>query len=129
MKYCGVATPYKGVCVYTRCAMGMPGSEATLEELMARVLGDLIQEGVVAKIADDLYTGGDTPADALYNWSRVLAAMKHNHLGLSAPKTIICPKSAVILGWLWSEGSIRASQHRISVLGSMDPPMNVLALR
>ena len=54
MKYCGVATPFKGIRVYTRSAMGMPGSETCLEELMSRVLGDLIQEGCVAKIADDL---------------------------------------------------------------------------
>lgn len=26
-KYCGVATPFRGVRVYTRSAMGMPGSE------------------------------------------------------------------------------------------------------
>ena len=26
MKYCGVATPFRGVRVYTRTAMGMPGS-------------------------------------------------------------------------------------------------------
>ena len=61
MKYCGVCTPFKGVRVYTRSAMGMPGSETSLEELMSRVLGDFIQEGWVAKIADDLYVGGDTP--------------------------------------------------------------------
>ena len=76
MKYCGVVTPFKGIRVYTRCAMGMPGSETVLEELMCRVLGDLIQEGCVAKIADDLYCGGDDPEDALRNWARVLAAMK-----------------------------------------------------
>ena len=38
LKYCGVVTPFKGVRVYTRCAMGMPGSETALEELMCRVL-------------------------------------------------------------------------------------------
>ena len=27
MKYCGVATPFRGIRVYTRSAMGMPGSE------------------------------------------------------------------------------------------------------
>ena len=27
LKYCGVATPFKGVRVYKRSAMGMPGSE------------------------------------------------------------------------------------------------------
>lgn len=50
MKFCGVSTPFKGTCVYTRCAMGMPGSETALEELMCRVLGDLCHEGFVAII-------------------------------------------------------------------------------
>ena len=48
MTYCGVVTPFCGVRVYTRSAMGMPGSETALEELMCRVLGDLLKEGVVA---------------------------------------------------------------------------------
>ena len=43
MKYCGVATPFRGIRVYTRSAMGMPGSETALEELMCRVLGDFLQ--------------------------------------------------------------------------------------
>ena len=55
LKFCGVATPYRGVRVYTRCAMGMPGSETALEELMCRILGDLLLSGNVAEIADDLY--------------------------------------------------------------------------
>ena len=32
MKYCGVATPFRGIRVYTRSAMGMPGSETALED-------------------------------------------------------------------------------------------------
>ena len=55
MKYCGVVSSFRGVCVYACSAMGMPGSETALEELMRRVLGDLLQAGVVAKLADDLY--------------------------------------------------------------------------
>ena len=35
--------------------MGMPGSETAFEELTCRVLGDLLEEGVVVKLADDLY--------------------------------------------------------------------------
>jgi hypothetical protein len=50
MKYCSVVTPFRGVRVYARSAMGMPGSETILEELTCRVLGDLLQEGVVANI-------------------------------------------------------------------------------
>ena len=37
MKYCGVATPFRGVRVYVTSAMGMLGSETALEELMSHV--------------------------------------------------------------------------------------------
>lgn len=128
MKYCGVATPFKGICVYTRSTMGMPGSETCLEELMSRVLGDLIQEGCVAKIADDLYVGGNSPADVLHNWRRVLFLLKHNNLRLSAPKTI-CPGKATVLGWVWSNGTLQASPHKLAALSTVDPPPTVQGLR
>ena len=54
--------------MYVRSAMGMPGSETALEELMCHVLGHLLEEGVVAKIADNLYCGGNTPQELLENW-------------------------------------------------------------
>ena len=34
---------------------------------MCRVLGDLIHEGVVAKIADDVACGADSPEELLHN--------------------------------------------------------------
>ena len=129
MKYCGVATPFKGVRVYTRSAMGMPGSETCLEELMCRVLGDLIQEGCVVKLADDLYCGGETVQQVLNNWSRLLDALHKNNLRLSARKTVICPRSTVILGWIWSNGTLKASPHKIATLSSVDPPVTVQGLR
>ena len=82
MKYCSVATPFKGVRVYTRCAMGIPGSEKALEELMRRIL----QEGSVAKLADDLFCGGDTLDEVLRNCGRVLEALKKSDIRLSPPK-------------------------------------------
>ena len=36
LKYCGVATPFCGIRVYTRSPKGMPGSETALEEMMSR---------------------------------------------------------------------------------------------
>ena len=116
MKYCGVATPFKGIHVYTRSAIGMPGSETCLEELMFRILGDLIQEGCVAKIADDLYVGGNSPIEVLTNWRRVLDLLQKNNLCLSAAKTIICPRKAVVLGWVWSNGTLQASPHKLAAL-------------
>ena len=96
MKYCGVVTPFKGVRVYTRCAMGIPGSETALEELMYRILGDLLQEGCVAKIADDLYCGGNSHQELLTNWRKVLMALDRCDLRLSPAKTIICPASTTM---------------------------------
>ena len=61
MKYCGVATPFCVVRVYARSAIGMPGSETALEELMCRVLG------VAAKIANDVSCGADSPEELLHN--------------------------------------------------------------
>ena len=129
MRYCGVATPYRGTRVYARSAMGMPGSETALEELMCRVLGDLLQEGVVAKLADDLYCGGNTPEELLENWVKVLTALSKNNLRLSASKTIINPKCTTILGWTWSQGTLTANPHRISVLSSCSPPEKVGAMK
>ena len=48
MKCCGVATPFRGVRMYTCCTMGMPGSETALEELMCRMLGNCVQDGIAA---------------------------------------------------------------------------------
>ena len=129
MQFCGVATPFRGVRVYTRCAMGMPGSETALEELMCRVLGDLLQDGVVTKLADNLYCGGNSPQELLHNCSRVLDALDRCDLRLSAKKTRVCPSSTTILGWVWSQGTIRASPHRIATLSYCAPPQTVLGLR
>ena len=71
------AIPFKGTRVYVRAAMGIPGSEVALEELLCRVLGDLIEEGVVCKIADNLFCGGQTLEELYDNWERVLYAMKN----------------------------------------------------
>ena len=124
MKYCGVATPLRDVRVYTRCAMGMPGSETALEELMCRILGDYLQEGFVAKLADDLFCGGDTPDELLQNWERVLESLKKCGICLSPTKTVICPKTITILGWVWSQGCISASPHRVATLATCSPTRN-----
>ena len=125
MKYCSVATLYRGVRVYTRTAMGMPGSETALEELMYRVLGDLLTAGVLAKIADDLYCGGNTPDELLHNWSLVLRALHNSGLHRTASKTIINPRSTAILGWIWSQGQLQGSPYRVSTLASCEPPKKI----
>lgn len=89
---------------------------------MSRVLGDLIQGGCLAKIAHDLYIGRGSPFDVLRNWRHVLCS-------LSPSKTIVCPKKATLLGWVWSNGTLQASLHKLVALSSVEPPFTVLGLR
>ena len=129
MKFCGIATPFKGIRVYGRGAMGMPGTETALEELMCRILGGLLYEGHVTKIADDLYVGGESPEKVLEVWEKVLAALNDNGLRLPASKTECCPASATILGWLWSQGTLKATPHKVSALAAVELPTTVRQLR
>ena len=128
-KYVGVVTPYRGTLVYCRSVMGLPGSESALEELLSRILGDLILQGVVIKLADDLYCGSDSVEELVEVWESVLNKLKSNGLKLSPDKTVVCPASVTILGWLWEDGMIRATPHRLNALMECSPPETVTALR
>ena len=129
MKYTGIVTPFKGVRCYARGVMGAPGMEGSLDELLCKVLGDLVQEGIVIRQADDLFIGGNTIPELLGNWRRVLSRLSEANLKLSPSKTIVCPKSVMILGWIWNEGSLTASPHRQNTLATCDKPTTTKALK
>ena len=129
LKYVGIATPYRGTLIYLRSVMGLPGSEAALEEILNRILGDLIMEGVVVKLADDLYVGSNTYDGLVDAWARVLKKFQLNGLKLSPAKTIVNPTSTIVLGWLWEQGTIRSTPHRLNALAICDPPTTIKGLR
>ena len=129
MKYVGICTPFRGVYVYTRAVMGLPGSESALEQLMSKVLGDLMFRGSVVKLADDLYIGANTPIELNSVWNEVLQILHENNLRLSPSKTICCPTSTEILGWQWTNGTLKATSHRLNTLAACDPPETIKSLR
>ena len=129
MKYVGTLTPFKGLRIYCRAAMGMPGSTENLDELMSRVLGDLLHAGFIAKISDDIYVGGNSDAELLSNWIKLLQAFRKNNLRLSATKTVINPQETIILGWQWNSGRISPSSHKLSTLFEASPPTTIKGLR
>ena len=129
MKYCGVCSPMKGVYVYTRGAMGLPGTEVALEELTCRLFGHLVKQGKLAKIADDVFMGANSVQELYDTFAEVLEICAANNLKLSAKKTIICPISVMILGWIWKNGCLSASPHKLSALSECDPPSTVKALK
>ena len=129
MKWCGTQTPFRGLRCYAVSAQGMPGSSETLEEMMCTVLGHLVQEGCVSKIADDMYIGGQSIDELFNNWQRVLTAIQQNGLKLKSSKTTIAPTHTQILGWDWNNGSISASSHKITPLATCEPPTMATAMR
>ena len=129
MKWCGTMTPYRGLRVYQVAAQGMPGSSEALEEMLCAVLGDFVQQGFVAKIADDLTIGGSSITNLSENWSLVMGTLFRNGLKLKGVKTLIAPLHTQILGWDWHDGNIAASKHKISALVSCDPPKTVTSMR
>ena len=128
-KYCAVVTPFKGVRVYLRAAMGMPGSECALDEIMSRIFGDLIEKGLVLRVADDIYIGADDLETLLETWKIVLMRLHQAGLRLSAPKTEIIPTKTNVLGWIWRNGTLSASPHHTASLSSCDLPKSVKSLR
>ena len=129
MPYLATSTPYKGLRVYTRPGMGMPGAAEYLQELLSRVLGNELQAGFLLLNADDMYIGGNTLDELLNNWTITLEKLYLNNLKLSAVKTIICPARTVILGWIWQNGTLSVSSHKLSPLISADPPLTCSAMR
>ena len=76
------------------------------------------------KLADDLYCGINTPTETTWQLAWItLCSTKVWSL-----KTVIAPKQISVLGWIWKNGTISASPHRISTLASCDKPTNVTGM-
>ena len=67
--------------------------------------------------------------ELINNWKEFLARLKGNGLKISSSKTVICPVQTELLGWIWKEGTLRASPHKICPLASVEPPSTVKMLR
>ena len=59
----------------------------------------------------------------------IVVVLGHMTVRLSATKTVICPKTTTILGWIWSQGSLSGSPHRIAALATCSPPESVKGMR
>ena len=128
-KWLGTNSPYKGMYVYNRAPMGLRNMAEYLEEVIARVLGDCLAEGILAKISDDLIIGGNTISKLLSNWTIVLRKLRDNNLSLSAYKTFVCLTSINVIGWVWSNGNIKVDLHRVNPFTTCPPPNTVKQLR
>ena len=110
--YMAINSPFKGLRVYTRSTQGLLNQDEELNQLLCKVLGDLILQGKCMKIADDLVIGGSTFDDAIKNWEAVLSKLSAANLKLSPGKVRIFPNQSIIFGWQVSNGTITPDPHR-----------------
>ena len=110
--YMAINSPFKGIRVYTRSTQGLINQDEELQQLLNKVLGDLIMQGKCMKIADDLLIGGKDHNDAIKNWKDVLHNLSLSNLKLSPSKVRIFPSEAVIFGWLIKGNEMTPDPHR-----------------
>ena len=113
----GIQTPFGGMRVIARAGQGLMGMAEEFEELTSKILKEEMQEGICAKIVDDIYVGGGNETETALNYIRILAKFHNANIKITPEKTTIFPKSADILGWVWNEGgNISPSPHRKTAL-------------
>jgi hypothetical protein len=110
--FMAINSPYKGLRVYTRSTQGLINQDEELNQLLSKVLGNLIMKGQCMKIADDLLIGGQNIDEAIVNWKLVLKQLSKANLKLSPGKVRLFPKETTIFGWLVKDGKITPDPHR-----------------
>ena len=112
-----ISTPFGGLRYMKRSGQGLIGQSEELDELLSKVLREETTMGKAARIADDLYVGGETQQETLDNYEQVLTKLNQANLKVSPNKTKIFLKSVDVLGWVWQQGGFLApSPHRVNAL-------------
>ena len=116
-QWLGVRTPFKGIRVLTRAGQGLLNSEHDLDELISRILGDELAQGICYAERDDIAVGGQSVKDAIQNWKTVLTKLNDNNMKVSPNKVKIFPEDIEVFGWRIRNGQVMPSDHIITNLG------------
>ena len=129
IKYLGTIHPYKGLRVYTCDPQGLKGASERCYEKLARIFGDMVQNGKLAQMADGLHPLGNTIPELLENYTEVLRRARKCGLTFKPNKVIICPRSINLFGWLLKDNVWYPTSHTISALCNASIPTTVKKLR
>ena len=116
-QWLGICSPFGGLRILTRSGQGLLGQSEELDIMLSKVLGVEMADGIVARLADDIYVGGNTPQETVDNYERVLQKLQAANIKVSAGKTKVFLNSIDVLGWKWQTGSfLSPSPHRVNAL-------------
>ena len=128
-QYLATPHPFGGIRVYTREPQGIRNASEHNSERLARIFGDLEQQGKMSRMADGLYVGGSSPKDLLENLRSVFHRARLCGLTFKPSKIVICPLKTILFGWekngnLWSP-----TPHVVTPLSQAPRPKTVKQLR
>ena len=115
--YLAINTPFRGMRVLTRAGQGLLNSDVHLDQLLMKVLGDELAEGICEVARDDIQVGGNTIDELLGNWERVLGKLNKNNLKVTAQKVRILMDDTEVYGFRIEKGFVKPSPHIIKNLG------------
>lgn len=116
-EWLGITTPFGGLRFMRRSGQGLLGQSEELDELLCKVLGPEMSNGIVARLADDLYVGGVDPQQTADNYKTVLAKLQAANIKISPAKTKVFLKSVDVLGWVWQQGGfLSPSPHKVNAI-------------
>ena len=126
---CAFHSPFKGTFVMLKGSQGRKNESEQLDEWLFQILGDLIQEGKVIKLHDDIRVGGKTVDEALTNYSEMLQMFQLHNIKLHPRKTKIFPKSTTVFGYVKEGQILRPSEHTILSISKTPLPKTTTQLR
>ena len=128
-QYLATPHPFQGLRVYVREPQGIRNASEHNSERLARVFGDLEQQGRMCRMADGLYIGGKSIEELLGNLREVFCRARHCGLTFKPSKVVVCPKKTVLFGWEKNGSQWSPTTHVITPLSQAPRPKTVKQLR
>ena len=97
---------------------GLLNSDYELEQLLFKVLGDEISDGICMAARDDVTVGGNSIDEAISNWERVLSKLSSCNLKITPHKVRIFLPDTEVYGYRIKNGEVLPSQHIVTDLGN-----------
>ena len=118
-----------GVLAYARGPNGLLGMDAVTDELTDKLLGDLVLEGKVVKLADNVYFGAETIQELHTIFHEIMKRCELSNLRIKPAKICLNIASADILGLHWDKGTLTPSVHKLDPLAMCARPKTVKGMR
>ena len=129
MRYLGTTTPYGGDRVYAVQPQGYLNATENSDRVIQRVLEPAVRQKKCIRMANNIIVVGVSVAEAAANYELILKLCGGAGLTFKASKTIICPLKVNILGKVWKKGYLSPSEHLLSTLSKVPPPITVKQMR